>query len=191
MRRHACKAYFLFSGSTSMTGSSTKSRWNLLIKLAFGLTFVVVVGYQILHEKDLATMWTSFRAQWSAGQVWLLAVAVGLMPVNWILETAKWRLLMRPSYRVGWKHGLQAIVSGVALSLFTPNRIGEYGGRLLFVPARYNWRAIVASLTGSFSQNLVHVTAGLLAGWFLLSRSVDLPLIIGRGMEFLAPVFCF
>ncbi|MDX1478141.1 MAG: lysylphosphatidylglycerol synthase transmembrane domain-containing protein [Saprospiraceae bacterium] len=169
---------------------TTKQRWNLIIKLAFALTFVVVVGDQILREKDLSLMWSNFLAHWSRGHVWMIGIAILLMPVNWLLETAKWRLLMRPSYRVAWWQGIRAIAGGIALSLFTPNRIGEYGGRILFVPARYNWRAIVASLTGSFSQNLVHWSCGLLAGWYLLSRSVELPVALGRGIEILAPVMC-
>jgi hypothetical protein len=74
------------------------------------------------------------------------------------------------------------VLSGITFSLFTPNRIGEYGGRILYVDARHAWHAVIASITGSFAQNLVHITAGLAAAVLLIGTVIELPETTGTGL---------
>ena len=56
----------------------------------------------------------------------------------------------------------RAILSGVSFSINTPNRIGEYGGRVLYVQNnRSKLKAIAATMVGSFSQLIVTIIFGL------------------------------
>ena len=93
---------------------------------------------------------------------WLIWVLL-LMPVNWCIETFKWWLLLNKHNPVGFGHALRAVLRGITLSLFTPNRIGEYGGRLLFMPAEYRWPILTSTLVSSISQNLVALCAGMIS----------------------------
>jgi len=63
---------------------------------------------------------------------------------------------------------LKAVTGGVALSIFTPNRIGEYGGRILFMPSQAKWPVAISTFMGSLSQNLVAFTVGIIAGIYLI-----------------------
>jgi len=159
-----------------------RKRLNFIIKVVIGLVFVSVIGYQLLHEKDTAAMWQNLLDSWSAKNAWMVVIAVVLMPVVWMLEARKWKLLMRPALRISLRRSLGAVLGGVSLSLFTPNRIGEYGGRILFVPSKYNWRAVIATLVGSFAQNLVNIAFGFIAGVaFLIFNSV-IPYTLRTGL---------
>ena len=94
---------------------------------------------------------------------WGYAVwAVVLMPVNWLLETFKWQTLLRPEVRLSSGQALRAVLGGVAVSLFMPNRTGEYAGRLLLTDASSNWRVVQATLMGSMAQLIVITGCGLL-----------------------------
>jgi len=159
-----------------------RKRLNLIIKVVIGLIFVGVIGYQLLHEKDTAAMWESLLARWSAENAWMMVLAIALMPGSWILEAKKWKLLMRPALKMSFRRALGAVLGGLSLSLFTPNRIGEYGGRILFVPAKYNWRAVIATLVGSFAQNLANVAFGLIAGIAFLVYSDVIPHAMRTGL---------
>ena len=158
---------------------------NSIIKITIGVAFAVAVAYRLLVEKDTAALWASFSEQWAAADAWIVVLAVALMPVCWLLETTKWRVLMRPALDLSLLQGLKAVLGGVAVSLFTPNRIGEYGGRILFVPARYNWRAVIATLVGSFAQNLVHISIGLAGVLAFLLFMPDLPYAFRTGLAVL------
>jgi uncharacterized membrane protein YbhN (UPF0104 family) len=165
-----------------------RKRLNLIIKVVIGLVFVSVIGYQLLHEKDTGEMWQSLMIRWSVQNAWMIILAVVLMPVCWILEARKWKLLMRPALRMSTRRALGAVLGGVSLSLFTPNRIGEYGGRILFVPAKYNWRAVIATLVGSFAQNLVNIAIGFAAGVAFLVFSVAIPHTLRTGLVVLTTI---
>lgn len=99
------------------------------------------------------------------------------MFVNWGLESRKWQLLLRHLHRLSFWDAFKAILSGLAFALNTPNRVGEYGGRVLFVPEGMRVRAISLTLAGSFSQLLVTLILGGSGLFFLNDR-------IASSMEF-------
>ncbi|MEO6132683.1 MAG: lysylphosphatidylglycerol synthase domain-containing protein [Saprospiraceae bacterium] len=99
--------------------------------------------------------------------LWWFMLVVVLMPANWILETIKWRTLLTIHVRVPFIYTLKTVAGGVALSIFTPNRIGEYGGRILYMPANARWPVAISTLTGSFAQNLIAFSVGVFSSVFL------------------------
>lgn len=134
----------------------------LLLKLAALAGLVWVLYRQIWSREDALDLLATFRAHWSDGAWGLFLAAVLLAPVNWGLETQKWRCLLRRFTPISYWQSYRAILAGVAFSLFTPNRMGEYGGRVLAVPPRHGWKAVLATLVGSMSQWLVLFGAGII-----------------------------
>ena len=53
-----------------------------------------------------------------------------MMFLNWFLESLKWRFLISKIEKISINRSIRAIFSGITISTFTPNRIGEYGGRV-------------------------------------------------------------
>lgn len=142
---------------------------NGLIKLTIVLLLAWSLYRQVFRGGDPLALWRLFQENWQSGRcLWLLAV-IGMAPLNWGLETRKWQVLVGRFVRLGFWRSYAAVLAGVTVSLFTPNRIGEYGGRILLVNARYNWQAVLATLVGSFSQILSLLTFGWLGFWQLLS----------------------
>jgi hypothetical protein len=99
------------------------------------------------------------------------------MTVNWGLEAVKWKELLKPLQAVSFVRAVKATLAGVAFAVNTPNRIGEYGGRVLFLPEGKRLEAISLTLIGSFSQLLVTLTCGTIGLWLLYDNywGVDLP----------------
>lgn len=91
---------------------------------------------------------------------YLLAVVL-LMPFNWILEALKWRLFLSEEHQLSWLQALTAVLSGLTFSLFTPNRTGDYIGRIVAVKADKNGPVLVATLAGSLCQ----LSVLLFFGW--------------------------
>jgi hypothetical protein len=60
------------------------------------------------------------------------------------------------------------VLSGLALSLNTPNRMGEYGGRILYVKEGSRLKAISLSIAGSISQLIITLIFGCLGLVYLL-----------------------
>ena len=102
-------------------------------------------------------------------QAWMLSLVLSLVFLNWALETRKWQVLMRRVHPFGFMEAFRAVLTGVAFSLGTPNRIGDFGGRMLHVPPGKRGRSVTLSLFASFSQLLVTLLMGSV-GVFLLAE---------------------
>ena len=135
-------------------------------------------------RENAADMWMSLQEPRSTLEWTCLALAICLSPVNWGLEALKWQHLVRIFYPLGFRAAWQGVVAGIALSLFTPNRVGEYGGRILVVPAQYNWRTVMATGVGNFAQLLALVGAGFVAALIFAGQHLDLEPFVWRSALF-------
>ncbi len=97
----------------------------------------------------------------------LILVVLFLMPVNWLIESYKWRLLVNRIEKINIKKAYYAVFSGVAFAIFTPNRIGELGGRVFVLKRRNRIKAVFATMAGSLSQLLITLLLGLIA-WLII-----------------------
>ncbi len=156
---------------------------NIKILLNYGLGPVLFIWlsysiyHQVLHQPHLNSAWLNLKQSFYGDSAWKFYVALLLMPVNWGLEARKWQVLLKPLQRLSFFTSFKAILSGVAFSITTPNRIGEYGGRILYVREGHRWKAVSLTIIGSFSQLIVTLLFGLGGLLFLLVSPVTGPAV--------------
>ena len=68
--------------------------------------------------------------------------------------------LLKPSVTIPLKKALSGVMMGVSVGLFTPNGIGEFGGRMLVVNRNERGYAVSAAIVGSLSQLAITITVG-------------------------------
>ena len=73
----------------------------------------------------------------------------------------KWKLLIDKLHPISWLDAIEGILFGVTFSLFTPSRIGEFGGRV-FALNTDRKEAIVSTILGSIAQIVVNLSFGAL-----------------------------
>ncbi|HMO31689.1 MAG TPA: lysylphosphatidylglycerol synthase domain-containing protein [Lacibacter sp.] len=137
------------------------------------------------QQPDLPAAWQQLRGSLQGSGAGLFWLAVLLMPVNWSLETWKWHLLVNRYQPLSFLQSLESVLSGLSLSLNTPNRIGEYGGRVLYLQPGFRLKGVALSILSSLSQLLVT----LLLGWVAL-LVMRAPLsTAGIGTPYLSGIF--
>jgi len=99
---------------------------------------------------------------------------VVLMMLNWLLEAVKWRILVGHIERISLGKSLKAIFSGITIAIFTPNRVGEYGGRIFHLQKADRIDAALLTIVGSYAQLVVTLVTGILATVFFLPKHVGL-----------------
>lgn len=87
-----------------------------------------------------------------AGNTIFLCFALLLMPVNLGLEAYKWKLLADTAQPLNYRKACTSYLAGIAFSIVTPNRIGEYPGRILYLKRKNTLRLISVSVLGAFAQ---------------------------------------
>jgi hypothetical protein len=154
---------------------------NVFLKLLATVSLLWVLYYELFEKTDASALLGIFNTQWrSSNWIWLLP-AVALLPVNWLLESVKWRLLIYIFYPISLLRALKGVIAGVTLSLPTPNRVGDYGGRILAVPAAYNWYAVITTMIGSYAQLLVLLTGGLAGVLYFIKLHSEWPQLLLNG----------
>jgi len=157
------------------------------IKLVLFLAFVYFIYYQITRRDNIEAIKTAFLARLESGNIIYLIITCLLIPVNWSLEAIKWQYLTKPIQKMGWKGSLLGVLSGVTLSLFTPARIGEFGGRLINIKAANRGKVLIANIIGSYSQLVIIISLGIVSLSLYLTYQIGLKplfsnLIIGGGI---------
>jgi hypothetical protein len=92
----------------------------------------------------------------------VLAVTGLLMLLNWGLESRKWRILVSDVEPISRWRAFWATLAGTPIGLITPNRVGEFVGRVLFLAPEHRIPASFATAVGSIAQFVITVVAGLL-----------------------------
>ncbi|MBK0380265.1 lysylphosphatidylglycerol synthase domain-containing protein [Mucilaginibacter segetis] len=149
--------------------AAAKKIFSYLLKAAILILAFLFIYHQFLNKNDNLKQFERLIAQISRQQViYILSAIVLLMFLNWLLESLKWQFLSRRLVDISIWAAIEAVFCGLTWAIFTPNRIGEYGGRVMFLPNRKRIHGIFAMAVGSFAQNVITNVTGLLAGlWFV------------------------
>lgn len=126
---------------------------------------------QIKNQPHLEESWQQIKASFGSSKVFNLLLVVVLMFVNWSLEAVKWKLSVKNVQPVSFLTSLKAVFSGVSFSVTTPNRVGEYLGRVLYMNEGNRLRVISLTILGSLSQLIITILFGLV-GLFILKPEI-------------------
>ena len=133
----------------------------LLLKTAIAAASVWFIFLKINSREDFDQILNTIKESvQDPSKLFLLIIVLILMGFNWFLETAKWKLLLEYISPTGWLRCLRSVLSGVTVSILTPNRIGEFAGRVLHLEKGVRVKAAIASVIGSMNQLLITILAG-------------------------------
>ncbi|MCY7310394.1 MAG: flippase-like domain-containing protein [Chitinophagaceae bacterium] len=130
------------------------------------------IYHQIKKQPDLETAWRGIKESFSTPLVWNLVAVILLMIVNWSVEAIKWKISVKPIQQVSFLKALRAVLSGVSFSVSTPNRVGEYLGRVLYMDEGNRLKTISITIVGSISQLIITLLMGCI-GLIILRPGIE------------------
>tara|TARA_B100000214_G_scaffold132042_1_gene93893 strand:- start:791 stop:1768 length:978 start_codon:yes stop_codon:yes gene_type:complete len=92
----------------------------------------------------------------------VIGLVILMMFLNWFLESLKWRFLISKIEKISIKQSIRAVFSGITISAFTPNRVGEYGGRVFCLEKGDRIQAVLITVIGSMAQLIITIIFGLI-----------------------------
>ncbi len=130
--------------------------------LVFLLLFISIYR-QIQQQPNWRDSIFHLRERLSSSSAWMLMVSFLLMFLNWGLEARKWQVAISKLQSISIWQSLKAIFTGTTLASFTPNRTGEYVGRILYIEEGKRIKAISVTIMCSMAQLQVTLYTGLAA----------------------------
>ncbi len=156
-----------------------------LIKGIIFILFATLLWYEFSSRDDMEKIQNAFLTQYGGDKIFWLYLTLAFMPLNWAAETMKWLHLIRHSEPISFLKAYKAVLAGVTFSIFTPNRVGEFGGRILFLKSRNAIKGIFSTIVGSWAQQIVLITFGFLGFSYFLVVLWNAEKIILQGVIFL------
>lgn len=138
----------------------------IIIMIKTAIAFLSFL-YIYLKLKQYNEQELSFQFDNSIDPV-LLVIVVLLMPLNWYIESVKWRYLIRKFESLKAINAIKAVLSGIAFAIFTPNRTGELAGRIFVLKKENRIKAVFSTAVGSLSQMMITLFLGFIGGIFFL-----------------------
>ena len=161
----------------------------VFIKVAILLTVAWVLYHKLNDHQNLREFNRLIQQLGTRTVVLTLSVVVLLMFINWLLEAVKWKYLCRYIERISLWKSIQAVFCGLTWAAFTPNRIGEYGGRVMFLKPRKRVFGVVAMGVGALAQLVITSVAGSLGIAWFVNRFFEVGQVWGIALWLLAMVY--
>ena len=132
---------------------------------------------QVKKQPDLPNAWEQIKQTPVNKVIIYIAAVFILMLLNWLIETWKWQMAVKKIQKIGLFKAFKAILSGVSFSTTTPNRMGEYAGRVLFLDDGNRLRSISMTIVCSMSQLIITILMGCIGLAMLMDRIVGTAII--------------
>lgn len=138
-----------------------------ILKLILVLVTCGFLYFKYFHAYHLSDLLEEFSLNPDLSRWLFLAGAVFLAIPNILLESLKWKILIGSFEYSGIKDAVKAVCSGITLGIITPNQIGEFAGRLLYVQKAGKWNGTLITAIGNTAQLIYTIVFGMMSVlWF-------------------------
>ncbi|WP_411767272.1 lysylphosphatidylglycerol synthase domain-containing protein [Winogradskyella sp. A3E31] len=105
--------------------------------------------YQILTKNDVFS---------PKNIIFLLILTI----LNWFFEILKWQVLVKTITSISFFKAFQQSLAGASASLITPNKIGDYGAKIIYFKKPLQKKAALLNLIGHITQMGVTTVFGII-----------------------------
>lgn len=135
----------------------------VLIKLLIVSGALFYIVKQLQTEKTIA--WSIISDYISIKNLFFILL---LSVFNWIFEILKWQHLVSSFTKISFFESAKQSLGSLTASIFTPNRIGEYGAKALFFEKKKAKKILFLNFIGNSFQMAITTFFGILG--FIISR---------------------
>lgn len=168
----------------------SKKTLGFLLKITIVVFALYFLYQQLTSKKAIEGFDIAFIKQTILENQSLVVLVFLMMFFNWIVEAIKWKFLIAKIEKVSILTSLRAVFSGITVSVFTPNRIGEYGGRVFCLEKADRMQGVLITVLGSMAQLLTTIFFGSMGILFLNNYIPELQELY-QEMEYTFPLMLF
>lgn len=147
-----------------------KKYLSIIIKIVIVFFSFYFIYHQLVENKSFEELDISVLIDTvKKNKVYLFGVIL-MMFLNWLVEALKWRYMISKIENISIMTAYRAVFTGITVSTFTPNRIGEYGGRVFCLEKGDRIKAVFITVLCSMSQLLVTILYGSISLFILFDE---------------------
>ncbi len=175
----------------------SKQLFFVLIKISLVVAAFYFIYQKLTKNSDLAFYdFLLFLNKNDSFSLKSIAFLVLLSGFNWFFEILKWQELVSFIQKTSFKNALEQSLGSLTASLFTPNRIGEYGAKAIYFKPPLRKRILLINLLSNLLQMGITTVLGVIGLLFFyqaynINLSVNSFLIITSISVFILVLIVF
>ncbi len=148
----------------------TKQFFFVLIKLAIVVGASYYIYERLTNNEELDfRIFVDFLSKNDVFTLKNVCFVLFLTIFNWFFEILKWKKLVSTIKKVSFFEATKQSLSALTASLFTPNRIGEYGAKAIYYTKRFRKRILLLNLMGNVFQMGITLIFGFIGLYYFVS----------------------
>ena len=152
-----------------------RKTYNYLLRLIIIIATYYFVYKEIFLKRDINEIFNLFKELLtSKGFLIQLSIVFLLMFINLGFESWKWKFLIKKIESIPFFTSFQGVLTGISVSAFTPNRVGDYFGRVFILKKANHWESILITIIGSMSQLITTILLGSIGVILFVPEFFDL-----------------
>ena len=144
-----------------------------ILKFLIFLLSLYYIYITLIGKKSFSDLNTLFSGLNYISLLIVLIVFI-MMFINWFIESIKWKLLISKLQNISFYTSYKAVLTGLTVNTWIPNRLAEFIGRILYLEQENRTKATFSTLVGGFAQLIITTLIGSLGLIFWLISSKDL-----------------
>ena len=144
---------------------------NKLFRWAILIVCVLFLSWKLVKIDDFSLFLDELQ-NISAKKIVFLIFAIILLPLNFLVESWKWKFLLHIFYPITLWQSVKAVLWGQTGAFITPNSIGEFPTRAMNLPSEHRLTAISMGFAGSFAQTVAVSFFGVVAAPIFLYQNL-------------------
>lgn len=143
---------------------------SFLLKLIIGLGSFAIIYLRLKNDLTAQKLSLLFSSASSACGMLSFVLCILLIPINWGIESFKWKLITAPIEKISFKTAMHSVYSGVCLGNLAPGRATEFLGKIIFFQPEHRSKITVIHFLNGMFQLSITILAGLTALIFELNE---------------------
>lgn len=139
---------------------------------------------EVSSQKDLPLYFSRLYNSINEYTFLMLVLVLFFMFVQWMVEAKKWQLLLSGTINLSFFKALKMIFMGISFSIATPNRVGEFVGRIFHLPQEARVQGTGFTFIGNFAQLIATCIAGAIG-----INLIEVGILFNQNTTFHIPVF--
>ncbi len=140
----------------------------------FAKITIAIVAFYFIFQKISIQPWAEIKTRVNImgnNSFFILIPIILLSVFNWMAESLKWQILSTAFKPISYTDSFKIVLSSFAVSTITPNRVGEYGAKILYYNKMF-WKEVLSyNFLGNMMQLLVTLVM-VIANFFFIPDEV-------------------
>ncbi len=145
----------------------TQSNILSYVQKSIGLLLFVIcsiaIYYQVIANENWDNLKNLFYSHFISIHFFEWLILLAFLLLNLVVEAVKWKMVVEATNPIPLSTSLKSVLVGQAFAFFTPNRIGEYAGRTMFLSTGNQLMGLAQMAWTSYAQLLITLVIGVMA----------------------------